>query len=155
MDTFTSGVIAAARAKAADAAEQRRIEKIRVKQKIRCMTRLRDEFIASYLRPVRVEDYQAWLAGWIEKYVEGGGDAENICVYNYPITSSNMMFVAISDIPEVPKLYGSMAMKIIIPEGLEAPKSTRTMPYGHIELYFMDGFEINGTSSTPAIYSDI
>lgn len=107
----------------------------------------REALIDKYLRPATINDYTKWLKGYILR----GMTVSLVYQQNFPRRN---FFVATRDIPEMPRLCGALAVNIIVPEGVQAPKLTEHMPYGHSVLYFMDGFEIYG-GKTPPVNADI
>lgn len=102
-----------------------------------------DELFMGKLRPAKVKDYKAWLAGFLEK-----GNKPTNC-YDYPMERGlDDWKIACSDFQIVP-LFGTDSLNIIIPKGIKFLGGE----LGHNNLYFMDGFHCMG--GWVPIYSDI
>ena len=145
--------VAEARALDAEVVEKRRLEDIEWEREHKRLDAQRKELIQRYLRPAIIEDYKPWLAGWMERFIKGGGDIREVYIRSYPMPTYNF-YVATRDIPEIPRFFGALQLEIIVPSGIKAPQILGHMPYGHSTLYFMEGFEIFG-GDRPSIYSDI
>lgn len=90
--------------------------------------------IAEYQRhlcPAQSRDYSLWLKG----FMEAGGIPTHCYNYNMP----EYFCVATGDFVLQP-LYGSDAIKVIIPVGVEV----RGEDIGHCNLFFMDGYKHKG-----------
>jgi len=88
--------------------------------------RARDEIIAYSLKPASPKKYASWLKG----FMQNGGEPAHYYDYQMP----NKFFVAKRN-AEINPLYGSLAIHIIVPKGLDVVGEL-----GHCNLYFMDGF---------------
>lgn len=100
---------------------------------------LRRGFSSKAFRPALREDYQQWLAGYLER----GGEITH--VYDYPWHRWRW-YVAFES-AEIFPLYGSSSINIIVPQGIEL-----TGDPGHSTIFWMDGFR---ASSIVPIFSDI
>jgi hypothetical protein len=90
------------------------------------------ETLIKKTHPASVSDYTEWLKG----YLQNGGKPTHS--YNYPM-SRQAWYVADCDFKILP-LYGAEAISIIIPTTV---KFLGGVP-GHCNLYFMDGFKVEG-----------
>jgi hypothetical protein len=89
------------------------------------------DLLKGKLRRATVDDYKKWLEG----YMRSGKKPTHS--YDYLMPDN---FYVVLDNFELEALYGSNAIEIIV------PKNVRFLggELGHINLYFMDGFENKG-----------
>lgn len=120
-------VLEAAREKDWRELEERRREMAR-QEEGKEKAKLEMEELLLSLRRASVEDYLAWLMGYIEK----GGKPTH--VYDYPFARWNW-YVAIRHIKPIP-LFGSNSFNIIVPAGV----SVQPGDWGHCNLFYMDGY---------------
>ena len=100
--------------------------------------------IIQSIHKASVEDYLKWLEG----FFNGGGGSPLHC-YDYPFERGNFY---ITHYPlELPALYGALAFKLIVPAGVDVRPIDIIQDFGHINIFWMDGFKTNG--SIP-IFSD-
>lgn len=84
------------------------------------------------LSPATPLDYARWLAG----YIRQGGELTHSYDYDLP----RSFFVATGNL-HLPALYGSRAVSVIVPRGVEVTFDE----IGHNALYFMDDFRVEGS----------
>lgn len=92
------------------------------------------------LQRATVSEYRSWLAG----YIKNGGLSTHCYDYRMP----SCFMVAKRDFKTIP-LYGSQAVEIIVPVGIDVFDDG----LGHCNLYLMDGFKVVG--GWVPVYSDI
>lgn len=140
-------VLRQAREEAEREEHARRVQNARLAAESRRKRSQREEFVREFLRPATVREYAEWLKG----FILGGGALGHFYRYDFPEYG---FYVARREIVSVPKFSGALSISIIVPRGIQAPKLTGHMPYGHSVLYFMDGFEIYGDDNPP-VYKNI
>lgn len=110
-------------------AEQKDIEAERIK-----IENNRNVFIHDNIRPATIDDYKEWLQG----YIWNGGEATHYYDYNFPTDE----FFVLKKSGELPTLYGSYSINIIIPVGLALGVEKNKI--GHSNLYYMEDYEHEG-----------
>ena len=99
--------------------------------------------IIQSIHKASVEDYLKWLEGFFN-----GGGSPSYC-YDYPFEQEK--FYITHHPLELPALYGVLAFKLIVPVGVDVRPIEVIQDFGHIDIFWMDGFKTNG--SIP-IFSD-
>ena len=98
--------------------------------------------IAEYNRSMGIFDKEVRLATasqyneWIAGFIANGGQPTHC--YDYPM-SNQRFYVAMKDF-KLLALFGSRAINVIVPKGIEV----KSDDLGHSHLYFMDGFTCRG-----------
>jgi len=118
--------------KSAEESERRRIEHTRAFESGK--SRLHYELLPK-LRKARPCDYKRWLKGFLD---EGGNPTH---YYDYPMDRQHW-YAATKNIVIFP-LFGSSAISVIIPEGIQVDISQGR---GHNEIYLMDRYTKPGES---------
>jgi hypothetical protein len=90
------------------------------------------------LYPATPHEYQAWLTGWLSV----GGTVTHR--YDYPMPA-DMFYVVRQGLTLLP-LYGSSALYLIVPTGIEIDLLGGL---GHSVLYYLDEFRLEGLGFVP------
>jgi hypothetical protein len=107
--------------------------------------------LIEHLCKASVKDYLKWLEGFFNN-----GGLPSHC-YDYPFERRDFYIAHCS--LKVPALYGAMSLNIIVPVGVSIQPIDNAQGFGHIGIFWMDGFKINSnvgfkTNSNVAIYND-
>lgn len=120
----------------------------KARQRYRIIVQARSEFISNHLRQATAEDYAEWLHGYIARGGEPG------YYYDRPLPL-NETYVALNDLgDDMPELYGSHAISVIVPAGIKGPNDDGYLAIGHSQIYYMDGYRVS-EGCRPPVYSDI
>lgn len=120
-----------------------RLTQYKIDQEAHCR-RCERKVLIDHLCKASVKDYLKWLEGFFNR-----GGLPLHC-YDYPFERRDFYIARCS--LKVPALYGALSLNIIVPAGIDVQPADNVQGFGHIGIFWMDGFKTNGSVS---IYNDI